>query len=134
MWLSASVFFSAYFRVYSPVAFGKRWSAAPSFIRHYLPVLKNVPDKYIFEPWNMPAAVARTAGVEVGRNYPKRMVDHGKVSKENIGRMAEAYGNIKKDTGVSSPTTASGTKKRPSSSRPDRGRSSKEPKTYKMSK
>eukprot|EP00179_Madagascaria_erythrocladioides_P022049 CAMPEP_0198327714 /NCGR_PEP_ID=MMETSP1450-20131203/14915_1 /TAXON_ID=753684 ORGANISM="Madagascaria erythrocladiodes, Strain CCMP3234" /NCGR_SAMPLE_ID=MMETSP1450 /ASSEMBLY_ACC=CAM_ASM_001115 /LENGTH=531 /DNA_ID=CAMNT_0044031781 /DNA_START=43 /DNA_END=1638 /DNA_ORIENTATION=- len=119
MWLSASAFFSAYFRVYSPVAFAKRWSAAPKFIRHYLPVLAKVPDKYIFEPWKMPPDIARKAGVFLGTNYPRPMVEHAPVSKENIGRMAEAYKS-------SSKTDAPGSKRK------NAGRSSG--KTYKMRK
>jgi cryptochrome len=91
MWLSASAFFHRYYRVYSPVSFGQRWSKAPDFIRHYLPVLAKVPNKYIFEPWKMPAAVAREAGVALGGNYPHRIVDHDSARRENIERMKAVY-------------------------------------------
>ncbi len=40
MWLSASAFFHQFFRVYSPVSFGKKYDKNGDFIRHYLPVLK----------------------------------------------------------------------------------------------
>jgi cryptochrome len=33
MWLSASAFFSQYFRVYSPIAFGKKYDPNGNFIR-----------------------------------------------------------------------------------------------------
>jgi cryptochrome len=125
MWLSASAFFTSYFRVYSPVAFGKRWSVGPAFIKHYLPVLKDVPDKYIFEPWTMPASVARAAGVKVGENYAERMVDHGPVSKANIARMAAAY-KATKDAKEDSSRCA---KKRPAT-----GSRSGNVKTYRMRK
>jgi cryptochrome len=121
MWLSASAFFTSYFRVYSPVAFGKRWSVGPAFVRHYLPVLKDVPDKYILEPWKMPESIARKSGVKIGKNYPAPMVDHADVSKKNIARMREAYHSDKAD--------GSG-KKRPSSTSSRSGNT----KTYKMSK
>lgn len=97
MWLSASAFFHQYYRCYSPVAFAKRWSKAPDFIRHYLPVLKKVPDKYIFEPWTMPKGVAEKAGVKIGRDYPKPMVDHGVASKDCRARMKEAYAAARDD-------------------------------------
>ena len=40
LWLSASAFFSQYFRVYSPVSFGKQYDPQGDYIRHFLPVLK----------------------------------------------------------------------------------------------
>ena len=61
------------------------------YIRKYLPALAKLPDKYIYEPWKAPAAVQKTAGVQIGVDYPKPIVDHGPVSKDNMGKMAEAY-------------------------------------------
>ena len=40
MWLSASAFFSQYFRVYGPVSFPKKYDKNGDFVRHFLPVLK----------------------------------------------------------------------------------------------
>ena len=40
MWLSASAFFYQYFRVYSPVTYGKKYDKNGNFVRHFLPVLK----------------------------------------------------------------------------------------------
>ena len=40
MWLSASAFFYQYFRVYSPVTYGKKYDKNGDFVRHFLPVLK----------------------------------------------------------------------------------------------
>ena len=40
MWLSASSFFYQYFRVYSPVTYGKKYDPEGKFVRHFLPVLK----------------------------------------------------------------------------------------------
>lgn len=40
MWLSASSFFYQYFRVYSPVTYGKKYDKDGAFVRHFLPVLK----------------------------------------------------------------------------------------------
>ncbi|GFR42357.1 hypothetical protein Agub_g3052, partial [Astrephomene gubernaculifera] len=91
MWLSASAFFNAYFRVYSPVSFGKKYDPEGKYIRKFLPVLKDMPSRYIYEPWTAPLAVQRAAGCLVGRDYPAPVVQHAEVSKRNIARMAEAY-------------------------------------------
>jgi len=40
MWLSASSFFYQYFRVYSPVTFGKKYDPEGKYVKHFLPILK----------------------------------------------------------------------------------------------
>ncbi|KAI2511153.1 DNA photolyase [Fragilaria crotonensis] len=91
LWLSCSGFFYQYFRCYSPVAFQQKKDPSGLYIRTYLPALAKLPDKYIYEPWKAPVAVQKTAGVKIGVDYPKPIVDHGRVSKENMAKMAEAY-------------------------------------------
>lgn len=91
MWLSASAFFHQYFRVYSPIVFGKKTDKDGNYIRKYLPQLKNFPTQYIYEPWTAPLKVQEKAGCIIGKDYPKRVVEHDKVREKNIKRMAEAY-------------------------------------------
>jgi cryptochrome len=91
MWLSASCFFYQYFRVYSPIAFGKKTDKNGDYIRKWVPELKNYPAKFIYEPWLAPLAVQTAANCIVGRHYPPPIVDHATVSKTNMGWMAEAY-------------------------------------------
>ncbi|XP_052750434.1 cryptochrome-1 [Galleria mellonella] len=91
MWLSASAFFYKYFRVYSPVAFGKKTDKEGLFIRKYVPELKKIPSEFIYEPWKAPKSVQITAGCIIGENYPKRIVDHDKIHKENMQKMSVAY-------------------------------------------
>lgn len=91
MWLSCSCFFYQYFRVYGPVSFGKKYDKNGDFIRHYLPQLRDMPAKYIYEPWLAPPDVQRKAGCVVGVDYPEPIVDHAVASKECIDKIAEAY-------------------------------------------
>lgn len=95
MWLSASAFFSQYFRVYGPVSFGKKYDPEGEYIKKYLPVLKNMPKQYIFEPWKAPLDVQQRAGCVVGKDYPHPVVNHDVVHKENIEKMAKAYARAK---------------------------------------
>lgn len=89
MWLSCSGFFHQFFRVYSPVAFGKKYKDdAIPYIRHYLPVLKDMPDRYLFEPWTAPKDVQVRANCVIGRDYPHPVVDHATKSKANIQRFS----------------------------------------------
>lgn len=57
MWLSASAFFNQYYRVYSPVTFGKKYDPEGRFIRRFVPQLAQFPSKYIYEPHMAPKEV-----------------------------------------------------------------------------
>jgi len=91
MWLSASAFFHQYFRVYSPIEFGKKTDKDGVFIKKYLPVLKKMPAKYIYDPWNAPVSVQQVAGCVIGKDYPRPIVDHNKARERNLARMKAAY-------------------------------------------
>ena len=90
-WLSASAFFHQYWRIYSPVEFGKKTDKNGDYIRKYVPVLKNFPTQYIFEPWNASQIVQKTAKCIIGVDYPRPIVDHKIVSKTNLAKMKAAY-------------------------------------------
>jgi len=119
LWLSCSGFFYQYFRCYSPVAFQQKNDKSGAYIRKWIPALAKLPDKYIYEPWKAPIAVQKEAGVRIGTDYPKPIVDHGPTSKENMSKMAYAYdlhkekmGEMKKGT-VTKKTKASTAKGAP---------------------
>ncbi|CAK1604503.1 unnamed protein product [Parnassius mnemosyne] len=103
MWLSASAFFYKYFRVYSPVAFGKKTDKDGLYIRKYVPELKKYPSDYIYEPWKAPKSIQTKAGCIVGIGYPKRIVDHDKIHKENIQKMSLAYKNNREKKAMKRP-------------------------------
>ena len=91
MWLSASAFFHQYFRVYSPIAFGKKYDKKGDYIKKYLPVLKHVPAEYIFEPWKMQHQMQVKVKCVIGQDYPKPIVDHEKAKQECIEKMKQGY-------------------------------------------
>jgi cryptochrome len=74
MWLSCTAFFSSFFRVYSPVAFGKKQENSNAYVRKYVPEVAKLPDKYLFEPWKAPMDAQKKAGCIVGEDYPKPIV------------------------------------------------------------
>nr|AQX17840.1 putative photolyase-cryptochrome [Velamen paralellum] len=90
-WLSCSAFFHQYFRCYSPVAFFKKTDPNGNYIKKHVPILAKFPDKYIYEPWTAPKGIQTACGCIIGKDYPKPMVDHKFVSKENMDRMKKAY-------------------------------------------
>jgi deoxyribodipyrimidine photo-lyase len=65
-----------YFRIFNPTSQGQKFDPQGAYVRHYLPELANVPEKFIHEPWKMPRQAQQRAGVQVGRDYPAPIVDH----------------------------------------------------------
>jgi deoxyribodipyrimidine photo-lyase len=65
-----------WFRIFNPVKQSEKFDPQGAFIRHYLPELATLPDKFIHAPWTMPAAEQRRTGCVIGRNYPAPIVDH----------------------------------------------------------
>ena len=98
LWLSCSGFFYQYFRCYSPVAFAKKQDPTGTYIRKWLPALRKLPAKYIYEPWDAPSDVLRAAGIRIGVDYPEPVVEHKEASKRNMERLAAAYDQHKKST------------------------------------
>jgi deoxyribodipyrimidine photo-lyase len=65
-----------FFRIFNPVAQGNRFDAAATYVRRWVPELAALPDRWIQEPWAAPAAVLDAAGITLGVDYPKPLVDH----------------------------------------------------------
>lgn len=107
-WLSCSNFFYQYFRCYSPVAFGKKTDPNGDYIRKWLPVLKEFPKKYIYEPWTAPISLQRSCGCIVGQDYPERIVVHEVASKENMAKMKIAYEGRGKDVDTTTDAAVTG--------------------------
>ncbi|HEY0708095.1 MAG TPA: FAD-binding domain-containing protein, partial [Polyangia bacterium] len=55
---------------------GEKFDAAGDYVRHWVPELARLPDRYLHAPATAPAAVLRAAGVVLGKDYPQPIVDH----------------------------------------------------------
>eukprot|EP00163_Fabomonas_tropica_P030409 TRINITY_DN6841_c0_g1_i2.p1 TRINITY_DN6841_c0_g1~~TRINITY_DN6841_c0_g1_i2.p1 ORF type:complete len:582 (-),score=85.12 TRINITY_DN6841_c0_g1_i2:1075-2820(-) len=106
MWLSASSFFYQYHRVYGPHSFAKKTDKEGKYVKHFLPVLKNFPAKYIYTPWEAPIDVQRKAGCIIGKDYPWPIVNHQQASQANKDKMNQCYkesSNIPDNIDIASP-------------------------------
>ncbi|MCX8133293.1 MAG: DNA photolyase family protein [Roseococcus sp.] len=65
-----------YFRVFNPVLQGEKFDAAGTYVRRWVPELARLPDRFLHRPWEAPEAVLRGAGVVLGRDYPRPVVEH----------------------------------------------------------
>lgn len=64
-----------YFRIFNPVTQGKKFDPQGEYTRKYVPELAEVPDKYLFCPWEAPDSTLQEANVRLGHTYPKPIVD-----------------------------------------------------------
>ncbi|GAB1599142.1 cryptochrome-1-like [Argonauta hians] len=89
MWVSSSAFEKALQcpTCYSPIMYGMRMDKNGDFVRTYVPVLKDMPLKYLFCPWKAPLDVQEAANCIVGKDYPFPIVNHRDVSKQNMAKM-----------------------------------------------
>ena len=79
-------------RILSPARQQRRFDPAGAYVRRYVPELAAVPDRYLAEPWTMPAEVQAACGVRIGSDYPAPIVDHAHARREALDRYAEAAG------------------------------------------
>jgi len=72
---------SPYFRIFSPMLQGEKFDANGDYVRTWVPELNKLPARYIHKPWEAPYGTLEQAGVKLGDNYPKPIIDH-KVGRE----------------------------------------------------
>jgi deoxyribodipyrimidine photo-lyase len=65
-----------YFRIFAPVTQGEKFDPEGGYVRRWVPELATMPAKFIHKPWEAPVDVLARAGVRLGGNYPRPMVDH----------------------------------------------------------
>jgi deoxyribodipyrimidine photo-lyase len=69
---------SPYYRVFNPVGQGKRFDPDGAYVRRWVPELRDVPARYVHEPWLAPD------GVPDG--YPQPVVDHAEERRVALAR------------------------------------------------
>ena len=77
-----------YFRIFNPVSQSEKFDPQGRFIRRYLPQLAALPDKLIHAPWLARPVDLAAAGIELGRDYPRPVVDHNVAREKTLQRYA----------------------------------------------
>ncbi|KAJ9154165.1 hypothetical protein P3X46_027530 [Hevea brasiliensis] len=62
-------------RLDSPEIQGSKFDPEGEYVRHWLPELARMPTEWIHHPWDAPLTVLKAAGVELGQNYPKPIIE-----------------------------------------------------------
>lgn len=82
-----------YFRIFNPITQGKKFDPDGDYIRRFVPELGKVPDKYLYEPWEMPESVQEACNCRIGKDYPEPVIEH----KTGRARALKAFESIKED-------------------------------------
>jgi deoxyribodipyrimidine photo-lyase len=83
-WVAGSgVDAAPYFRIFNPVTQGQKFDPDGDYVRRYVPELKDVPNKFIHCPWDMPVPP---------KNYPSPILD----LKESRQKALAAFETMKK--------------------------------------
>jgi deoxyribodipyrimidine photo-lyase len=75
-WVAGSgVDAAPYFRIFNPITQGEKFDETGEYTREFVPELNKLPNKFLFKPWEAPEAILKTAGIILGKTYPKPIID-----------------------------------------------------------
>jgi deoxyribodipyrimidine photo-lyase len=77
-----------YFRIFNPVSQSRKFDSEGRFILRYLPQLAGLPAAALHAPWTARPVDLEAAGVVLGRDYPRPVVDHEVARQETLRRYA----------------------------------------------
>jgi deoxyribodipyrimidine photo-lyase len=77
-----------YFRIFNPTSQATRFDPDAIYIRQWVPELARLPTPWVQEPWAAPPEALSAAGVQLGRDYPHRLVDHGVARERALEALA----------------------------------------------
>ena len=64
-----------YFRIFNPLLQSEKFDPAGEYLARYCPELAGLPVKFRHRPWEAPDDVLREAGLRLGVDYPKPILD-----------------------------------------------------------
>lgn len=84
---------SPFFRIFNPILQGEKFDPDGIYVRSFVPELETLDSAWIHKPFDAPEPVLKEAGLDLGKTYPKPIVDHRKARE----RALSAYKSLKND-------------------------------------
>ncbi len=84
-----------YFRIFNPVIQGRTFDPAGAYVSRWVPELARLPPRFIHAPWLASAEELASAGVVLGRTYPRPIVDHRWARARALAAFAEIVAGAK---------------------------------------
>jgi len=66
-----------FFRIFNPMLQGDKFDSKGAYVRRWCPELAGLPDAMIHRPFDAGKDVLAKAGIVLGKDYPRPLVDHG---------------------------------------------------------
>jgi deoxyribodipyrimidine photo-lyase len=90
-----------YFRIFNPTSQAEKFDPAAAYVKRWVPELARVPAKYALAPWDAPPLVLAQAGVTLGDEYPRPIVDHAEARTRALAALASVSKGKSAAAGVS---------------------------------
>lgn len=88
MWVSSSAFEKLLdSSKCSIIPLAERLDPDGDYVKRYVPELRNLPTKFVHQPWTAPAEVQEKHECVVGRHYPEPIIDLAQALQINSNRM-----------------------------------------------
>ncbi len=65
-----------YFRIFNPVTQGEKFDPEGDYVRRFVPELSKLSNKVLHSPWSASSSELASAGITLGKTYPKPIVEH----------------------------------------------------------
>ncbi len=73
-----------YFRIFNPILQGEKFDKDGTYVKQWVPELKNVPAKFIHRTWEMDQQTQKSINIQIGKDYPLPIVDHTKAREQAL--------------------------------------------------
>jgi deoxyribodipyrimidine photo-lyase len=81
-----------FFRIFNPVLQGEKFDPDGGYVRRWVPELARLPDELLHAPWQAGPIELAAAGIELGRDYPRPIVEHGFARHRALRALQEIKG------------------------------------------
>lgn len=79
-----------YFRIFNPITQSEKFDPEGDYIRRWVPELSDLDSDQIHAPWKLSEEALEEAGLSLGDDYPKPIVDHSEARERTLAAYEEA--------------------------------------------